>query len=77
MEKPRWFLKKRDGEIWCGKWIAKIGFFEYNHKEDHYSNFEDGVSVVIKGRKAVGLKLLTGEEQLDKFQRMYGYFDED
>ncbi len=51
--------------------------FEYNHKEDHYSNFERWCKRSDKGRKAVGLKLLTGEEQLDKFQRIYGYFDED
>lgn len=50
--------------------------FFYNSKQDYSSNFERWQQINDEIREKANLDKLSGEEQLNRFQKMYGYIDE-
>tara|TARA_R100001510_G_C7656234_1_gene216067 strand:+ start:6268 stop:6507 length:240 start_codon:yes stop_codon:yes gene_type:complete len=51
--------------------------FKYNHRQDHSTNFERWQLINDHQRDRIDFERLSGEEQLNKFVKMYGHFDED
>tara|TARA_R100001460_G_scaffold43694_1_gene80023 strand:- start:500 stop:742 length:243 start_codon:yes stop_codon:yes gene_type:complete len=52
--------------------------FKYNHRQDHSTNFERWQLINDRVRDdSKFFERLSGEEQLNKFVKMYGHFDED
>lgn len=50
--------------------------FKYNIRQDYSSNFERWQQMNDEIREKSGRGKLSGEEQLNRFQKMYGYIDE-